>query len=123
VEDKTDENNTIRNNACSTDCRSKLDYTHTLPRLINTLALEFDNWKWLLTLICIFSFFFAILPYPVFFFAGYYYPFVYLWLLGWLTVAILMEYAVQMRKTKAVLSAKWVSKPHAVDEYCSLIEE
>jgi len=51
------------------------------------------------------------------------YPLAYAWLLGWLSVAILWEYAVQVRKGKAKAGVKWFSNPHAIQEYCDLIEK
>ena len=101
--------------------RSKLDHTSPIPRLINIIRLEFDNWKWLLTFICIFTFFFAVLPFPTIIFAGECYPLAYLWLVGWLCVAILLEHAVTVRKGKAKAAVKWHSNPNALDEYVEIL--
>jgi len=101
--------------------RSKLDHTSPIPRLISLLTLEFDTWKWLLTLICIFTFFFAVLPVPTIIFAGECYPLAYLWLIGWLCVAILLEHAVSVRKGKAKAAVKWYNNPNALDEYIEIL--
>ena len=88
---------------------------------IDWLDWKLDWCKWLLTFMCIWWFFFAVLPVPTILFAGVRWELSYLWSLGLLSIIIIYSHIVDLRRSKAKAGVKWRSYPKAINEYVEMV--